>query len=74
MNNSKLIGGIILIATALVLASMTVFFPENGFFTVIWDMGIATFRGDGSLGLMYVISGVFLFCGTILLLRHRKAE
>jgi len=74
MKNLKLIGGISLIVLALATAFMALVFPDNGLFTALWDMGVAIFRGDGSLGIIYGVSVFFLICGAILLINHKKAK
>jgi len=72
MKKIKLISGILSIAVALILSLMALFFPGNGFFAVLWDMGIATFRGVGSLAIIYFISGFFLIVGVCLLVGQVK--
>jgi len=74
MKNLKLIGGISLIALALATAFMALLFPNNGLFVALWDTGVATFRGDGSLGIIYGVSVFFLICGALLLINYKKAE
>ena len=74
MKKSNLIGGIALIVLALATAFMALVFPENGLFAVLWDMGVATFRGDASLGIIYGVSVFFLVCGTGLLVKYKRAE
>jgi len=74
MKNVKLVGSILLIALALVIAFAAILSPENRVFVAIWDMGIATFRGDASLGIMYIISGFFLVCGILLAVSFKNAK
>jgi len=72
MKNLKLIGGISLIVLALATALTALVFPDNGLFVALWDMGFATFRGDGSLGIIYGLSVFFLICGIFLLIKRKS--
>jgi len=74
MKNLKLIGGVFLIVLALATAFTALVSPDNRLFVALWDMGLATFRGDGSLGIIYGISIFFLVCGILLLNKHKTAN
>ncbi|MCL2368582.1 MAG: hypothetical protein FWC72_06260 [Oscillospiraceae bacterium] len=74
MRQLKLIGGILLIALALILTFLALLFPDNGLFAALWNAGIATFRGVPSLLVIYLASALFLVCGLGLLVSRRKKE
>ena len=74
MKKLKLIGGISLIVLALATVFTALVFPNNGLFVALWDMGVATLRGDGSLGIIFGLSVFFLICGALLLINYKKAE
>ena len=72
MKKVKFAGGILLVVLALVLTTLALFFPSNGMFEMLWDMGMFTFRGEGSLLVFYLVSGFFAIAGVGLLVNHVK--
>jgi len=72
MKNLKIVGGTLLIAVALVLAFLALFFPDNGMFTALWNAGVFTFRADPSLMVVYIVSALSFVTGSVLLARHFK--
>ncbi|MCL2377836.1 MAG: hypothetical protein FWC77_01785 [Defluviitaleaceae bacterium] len=74
MKNLKFVGGILLVATALVFVFLAVFFPYNGMFTMLWNAGLFTFRGDPSLVIVYIASALSFVVGLYLLATHIKSH
>ena len=74
MKKLMFIGGILLIAVALVLALMALLFPNNGFFAMLWGWGTFTFRGEASLMVVYLTSGLFAILGVCLLIGRAKSK
>jgi len=74
MKKLKLISGFLLLGIALVLTVMALFFPDNSLFTALWNAGIATFRGEKSLMVIYLTSGLSFLFGLFLLVSHRKSK
>ena len=72
MKNLKIVGGTLLIAVALILTFLALFFPDNGMFTALWNAGFFTFRGDPSLMVVYIASALFFVTGSALLVWHFK--
>jgi len=70
MKNLKIVGGTSLIATALILTFLALFFPDNGMFTALWNAGFFTFRADPSLMVIYIASALLFVTGSILLPWH----
>ena len=74
MKHVKLFGGILLVAVALILTFLVLFFPDNGMFRALWDAGIATFRGVSSLLIIYLASALFFVFGVGLLVSYAKGS
>lgn len=74
MKKLMFVGGILLAAAALVLALMALLFPDNGLFTVLWSQGILTFRGEGSLMVIFITSGIFAILGAVLLVGQARSK
>jgi len=74
MKNLKFVGGILLVALALILVLLALFFPYNMIFTALWDMRIFTFRGESSLIVIYIASALALAFGGYLLAKHVKGK
>ena len=72
MKNLKFIGGILLVAAAVILTFLALLFPDNGMFTALWNAGFFTFRADPSLMVIYLSSALFFVVGAALLLQHVK--
>ena len=72
MKNLKFVGGIFLVAVALILTFLALFFPVNGMFASFWNAGLFTFRGNPSLIVFYLVSALSLVFGSYLLARHFK--
>ena len=60
--------GVFLFAIAFVLTIMALLFPDNGLFQALWARGIFTFRGEGSLLVILLTSGLFAAFGLGLLI------
>ena len=74
MKKLMFIGGILLLGIAPPLALMALLFPDNGLFTMLWNWGIFTFRGEASLMPIYLTSGLFAVLGVYLLISQAKLE
>jgi len=74
MKKLRFIFGVLLLALALILAFVALIFPHNGLFTALWNAGIFTFRGEGSLLMIYLVSGLSFIIGASLLVRHAKSK
>ena len=74
MKKLMFVGGISSVAIALVLTLMALFFPNNGFFPMFWDLGMFTFRGEASRMVVYLTSGLFAVLGVCLLIGHAKSK
>ena len=74
MKKLMVVGGILLVAIALILALMALLFPNNGFFAMLWDSGIFTFRGEDSLMVIYLTSGFFAVLGACLLVGQARSK
>ena len=67
MKKLKFVGGIFLLAIALVLVILALLFPHNGLFATLWGRGMFTFRGEESMMVIYLTSGVLAILGVYLL-------
>ena len=74
MKKLMFVGGILLVAVALVLALIALLFPDNGLFTALWGWGMFTFRGEGSLMVIYLTSGLFAVLGLCLLVGQARSK
>ena len=74
MKKLKFAAGILLIAAALVLVFLTLFFPNNGMFTALWNAGFFTFRGEPSLVMIYLVSAMSFLLGSHLFARRAKSD
>jgi len=74
MKKLKLIFGVFLLIFALALVSMALLSPDNGLFTALWNTGIATFQGESSLMVIYLISGLSCLLGIFLLVSQAKSR
>jgi len=72
MKKLKSIFGVLLLAFALVLTLLALLFPNNGLFTALWNAGIATFRGESSLLVIYLVSGLAFLLGICLLVNQAR--
>ena len=72
MKNLKIVGGTLLIAIALTLTFLALFFPNNGMFTALWNTGVFTFRAAPSLMVVYIASNLSFVTGSVLLVRYFK--
>ena len=74
MKKLKYAGGILLVVLAITLTLVALFFPDNGFFTLLWGWGMFTFRGEGSLMVIYLVSGLFAILGFSLFVNQAKSK
>jgi len=74
MKHLKFGGGIFLLAAALILTFLALFFPDNGIFTALWNAGFFTFRADPSLRMIYLASAFSFMTGSCLLASHFKRD
>jgi len=74
MKKLRFISGVLLLVLALVMAIMALFFPGNGVFTALWNAGIFTFRGEGSLLMIYLASGLSFLVGLAFLVSRAKKK
>ena len=73
MKQIKLFGGITLITLSCIFTALALLFPNNAVFTAFWNIGMFTFRGEGSLMVVYIASTLgVLYGGYLLLTRNRK--
>ena len=74
MKKLQFVLGVLFLALSLVLVLAALLFPENGAFVALWDRGVLTFRGEGSLLVIYLVSGLSFLIGAGLLFRRSRRK
>ena len=71
MKQIKLFAGVTLITLSCVFTALALLFPNNAMFVAFWNIGMFTFRGEGSLMVVYIASALGALLGGFLLLSRK---
>ena len=66
--------GFLLLASALTLVLLTWFSPDNELFATLWSWGLLTFRGERSLMVIYLMSGLLAVLGVCLFVTQARKK